>query len=97
MSEVGGGADDGDGEAVGREFRDEDWYGEDLGPIRFVDCGLQAARLEPRRVHAAADEGGRWRGVTIRGTNPSGLDLSRLDLAGTGALAEQHGAEVDAG
>ena len=26
------------GEAVGRAFRDEEWYGDDLGSARFVDC-----------------------------------------------------------
>src|SRR6476619_5793188 len=120
---------------TGREFRGDDWYAEDLGAARFVECTFtdvdlsqattsgalfdrctfHSCRFNASTHHSSAFVacdfrrtsffdatfegckmigsvftecttrpmrvvGGQWRGVTIRGSNLSKLDLTGLDL-----------------
>lgn len=89
----------------GEHLRDLDWYAEDLGAARSVACDFRRtsffdATFEGCKLIGSVFSdcvmrpmkvvGGQWRGVTIRGTN-----LSKLDLAGAVLLAELHGAAVD--
>ena len=74
-----------DGEAIGQEYRDEDWYGDDLGAIRFVDCTFTDVDLSEVRTSGALFEsctfhGGRFNASVHRSTAFVACDFRRVSF-----------------